>query len=42
MHFYMKIGKEKGEKKKGKGIMDSWARGGFQPGRVRARGATTE
>jgi hypothetical protein len=31
MHFYMEIGKEKGEKKKEKGILDSWARGDFGP-----------
>jgi hypothetical protein len=39
--FYMKIGKEKEEKKKGKGILDSWAGGGdFGPderGRVAPR-----
>jgi hypothetical protein len=29
MHLYMKIVKEKGEKEKGKRVMDSWARGGI-------------
>jgi hypothetical protein len=31
MHLYMKIGKEKGEKEKGKGFSVSWARGDFGP-----------
>jgi hypothetical protein len=31
MHLYMKIVKEKGEKEKGKRVLDRWARGDFGP-----------
>jgi hypothetical protein len=41
MHFYMKIGKEKGENKKGKGFWIAGP-GGFRPSRAQACGAAAE
>jgi hypothetical protein len=42
MHIYMKIGKEKGEKKKEKGSRLARPGGKFWPSRERARGTAAE